>query len=209
MNGLDWVLAMVGVICVGRGLWRGAVSQVFGIAGVLCGFIVAANYYVPLSAQLGAAFPSLSGQHFVSFAILFFLTWFNIGVIGYLMAKILRRTGLGLVDRTLGAVIGGGKALALAVAIVSALTFFLPSQNPLLGQSILRPYVTEAAGFVMKATPEHVQGLFTRRLAEIRSQLPDGKTWPPGSVAPPRKPQQEDRERKDDRERKRPLDKST
>jgi len=173
MNALDWVLLSGGSICVGRGLWRGAVSQLFGIAGVLGGFLLAAHFYEGVALCLSQAFPKLTATGFISFGTLFFLTWFCVGVVGFGLARLLRRSGLGFLDRLLGGGVGFGKAAVLAIVLVSILTFFFSPQNKLLLESYLAPHVQQIARVVIKATPVSVQQLFDRKRLELHRHWAD------------------------------------
>lgn len=168
MNALDWLLLCIGVICIGRGIWRGAVSQVFGIVGVIGGFLLAAHFYEGLALRLSLAFPKLAATAVISFITLFLLTWFCIGVVGFWLARLLHRSGLGFLDRLLGAGVGLGKAAVLTIALVSILTFFLSPRNSILVKSYLVPHVQLIARIVMKATPDSVQQLFDRKRLEFQ-----------------------------------------
>src|SRR5690242_2561064 len=95
MNTLDWVLTAVAGFSVLRGLMRGAISQIFGIAGILVGFFIASHNYEQVGAEIHRNFPSLTGSATIGFILLFILTWFCIAVAGYWIAKVLRHTGLG------------------------------------------------------------------------------------------------------------------
>jgi membrane protein required for colicin V production len=163
MNGLDWFLIVVGVVCLGRGILRGAVSQLFGIAGVIGGVLLAAHSYESVARQLSNLFPGLPGAAAISFIVIFLLTWFCIGVGGYWTGKLLRRTGLGFLDRLIGGVVGMAKALVLAMVVIALLTFLLAPKSPLLVQSTLIPYVQQAAQLLLKATPENLQKLFEEK----------------------------------------------
>ncbi|NSW88032.1 MAG: CvpA family protein [Syntrophobacteraceae bacterium] len=167
MNGLDWALVGMGLLCIGRGVMRGAVSQIFGIGGVVVGFLLAAHYYEPMARQLSRSLPNLAGAQFISFAILFLLTWFCVGVSGLWLSRLMHRSGLGFFDRLWGGMIGCGKGMILAMASVFTLTLFLPSETPLLNRSVLFPYVQEAARLASKATPVAVQRVFEEKRREL------------------------------------------
>jgi len=167
MNALDWILLCVALVCVVRGVWRGAVSQVFGIAGLCGGFLTAAHYYQGVAFRLSHAFPKLTAAPVISFITLFFLAWFCIGAIGFGMSKLLHRSGLGFFDRFLGAGVGLGKATLFSIIVISMLTFFLSADSPLLFESYLAPHVQGMARIVIKATPPGVQQLFDRKRLEI------------------------------------------
>ena len=184
MNGLDWTLTGIGIICIGRGLWRGAISQVFGIMGVLGGFLLASHFYELTARQLSQAFPSLTVAPAISFALLFLLAWFCVGAVGHWIAKLIHRTGLGFLDRMLGGAIGLGKALLLAVVLISVLTLFLPPQNSLLCRSSLRPLVQDSARYVALACPVNVQTLLEEKRRQLEIYWNEQKPGKPGPARP-------------------------
>lgn len=163
MNGLDWFLIAVGVFCLLRGIFRGAISQLFGIAGVIGGFLVAAYSYESLSRRLSEHFPGLPGAAAVGFVLLFLLTWFCVGVTGYWTGKVLRRTGLGFLDRLGGGVVGLAKALLLAIMVIALLTFLLSPKSSLLTHSTLTPYVQRVARVLLKTAPRSLQKHFEEK----------------------------------------------
>lgn len=167
MNALDWILLGVTIICVVRGIWRGAVSQVFGIAGLCGGFLTAAHYYQGVALRLAHAFPKLTAAPAVSFVALFLLAWFCIALVGFGLSKLLHRSGLSFFDRFLGAGVGLGKAALFSIIVISMLTFFLSAENPLLFESTLVPHVQGVARIAIKATPQSVQQLFESKRLEI------------------------------------------
>lgn len=163
MNGLDWFLIVIGAVCLGRGIFRGAVSQLFGMAGLLSGLLLAAHSYESVGRQLSGVFPGLPGAAGISFFVLFLLTWFCVGVAGYWTGKFLRRTGLGFLDRLLGGCVGLAKAFILSVMVIALLTLLLSPASSLLAQSYLTPYVQQAVQLMLKATPKNLQELFDEK----------------------------------------------
>jgi membrane protein required for colicin V production len=189
LNVLDWVLLGAGAFSVLRGLMRGAISQIFGIAGILGGFIVASHNYQYVGAELTRNFPSIAGASTVGFIVLFLVTWFCISIAGHFIVRIVRKAGLGFLDRLWGAMIGFGKALLLAIAIISILTMFAADNSPLLTKSVLVPYVKEASLFLFKLAPGRVQDEFLKRQKDLEHFLPGKLTLPKESVGEPAKGQ--------------------
>jgi membrane protein required for colicin V production len=183
-NVLDWILVTVAVVCLIRGLWRGGVSQIFGIAGVLGGFFLAVYAHENLAWQFQQAFPSLPAPRVVGFCILFFLSWFCFGMLGFWLSNFLRQKGLGLMDRVMGGGIGLGKAVVISVILVSLLTSFFPSRNPLLTRSELMPHAQRMAALLVILTPEHFRRSFEQKRREVEeywkmrkaSKTPEPKT---------------------------------
>jgi membrane protein required for colicin V production len=176
MNILDWVLIFAGAFWVLRGLLRGAISQIIGVAGILTGFLVASHQYQPVGYFITMQFPSISATAAgpLSFILLFLLTWFSIAVAGFWIARVLRNAGLGFLDRLWGGIIGFCKALLFAMVAISFLTLFSFGGNPpLIAQSSLAPKVREASQFLFKLAPVKVQQELSKKQKEVQKLLTD------------------------------------
>jgi membrane protein required for colicin V production len=177
MNILDWVLTGIGALWVLRGLMRGAVSQIFGVAGILIGFLVASHRYEEVSVAITKEFPSISAAASgpLSFILLFLITWFVAGVIGFWIARVLRSVGLGFLDRLWGAMIGFGKAFLFAIVAVSVLTLFSADGNPpLIAGSRLAPAIRDASEYLFKMAPSRVQEELSRKRQDVKSLVNEG-----------------------------------
>jgi len=176
MNILDWVLICAGAFWVLRGLMRGAISQIIGVAGILAAFLVASHQYLAVGSFITRQFPSISATAAgpLGFILLFLLTWFSIAVAGFWVVRVIRSAGLGFLDRIWGAIIGFCKALLFAIVAISCLTLFSTGGNPpLVAQSKLAPRVREASHFLFKLAPVKVQEELSRKQKEIEKLLTD------------------------------------
>ena len=176
MNILDWILIFAGAFWVLRGLMRGAISQIIGIAGILTGFLVASHQYQPVGFFITRQFPTISATAAgpLGFILLFLLTWFSIAVAGFWVARILHSAGLGFLDRLCGAIIGFCKAFLFAIVAISFLTLFSFGGNPpLIAQSTLAPRVREASQFLFKLAPVKVQQELSKKQKEVEKLLTD------------------------------------
>ena len=173
MNVLDWILVCVAGFWALRGFMRGAVSQVFGIAGILAGFFVASYQYIPVSSMLMKQFPSLASvSRPLSFVLLFVLSWFCVAVAGFWVARVLHTVGLGFVDRLWGAMIGFGKALLFAIVAISILTLFsFGGASTLIAGSKLAPSVMGASKLLFELAPANVQGELAGRQQELKKMV--------------------------------------
>jgi len=175
MNGLDWVLSAALFFGILRGLWRGAITQIFGIIGALGGFLLAAHYYQNVASQAANLFPRLPRPEMIAFATLFILTWVCLSLLGRWLSSLFRRGGLGGLDRFLGAGVGAAKAILLAIILVAFLTFFLPDNSSLLRDSHLAPYVHYLAQVLSKAMPPDAEKLFEQKRDELKKHWNDRK----------------------------------
>jgi membrane protein required for colicin V production len=184
MNTLDWVLLIVALFCALRGIWRGAIAQVFSIIGLVGGFVLASHFYLAVAEKLTQAFPDLGAAQAIGFAVLFLLTWFCLAVCGAWLAGLFRKTGLGFVDRIWGLLLGCLKAIVVAIIMVSGLTFVLPPESPVLRQSRLVPHVVEAARVLVEITPKRVRDLFNQRREQLMEYWKERNHAPKGPKPP-------------------------
>ncbi|MCO5100435.1 MAG: CvpA family protein [Burkholderiaceae bacterium] len=113
LTGWDYFVLATLAISVALGALRGLVRTVFALAAWVVALLGAPLATPPLLAFTGWSFPPLFVGVFVFFVLLVAVRLF-----GALLARLLARVGLGLVDRTLGSALGVLRALVV-VAIVA------------------------------------------------------------------------------------------
>lgn len=181
VNVLDWMLIIVGALSLVRGLWRGAVSQIFGLLGFAGGFFLAYRHGEALGARLAMHFPSLPQPVLFSDVLLFVLTWFLVALAGAWIARSLHSGGLGGPDRIIGGALGLLKGALVVILLVWGLSFIVPPDHALWKQSRIVPYVQQATQLLVEAAPES----FRQKLHDPTKKspaLPRGKNGqPPGS----------------------------
>lgn len=181
VNVLDWILVLVGVFSVLRGLWRGAVSQIFGILGFVGGFYLAYRHGEALGARLAGSFPSIPQPVLISYALLFLLSWFLIALAGAWISRGLHSGGLGGPDRLIGGALGLVKGVLAALLLVWGITLLVPPDHALLQRSRLAPYVRQAIQFLVEAAPMSFREKWEERLKKTPMPPPGKKVQPPGS----------------------------
>jgi membrane protein required for colicin V production len=157
---------------------------VFSIVGLVGGFVLASHFYLAVADKLSRAFPDLGAAQAISFAVLFLLTWFCLAVCGAWFAGLFRKTGLGFVDRIWGLLLGCCKAIVAAIITVSALTFVLPPESPVLRQSKLVPHVYEAARILVEITPKTVRDRFNENREKLMEYWKERNAGPKGPGTP-------------------------
>ncbi len=174
LSTFDWVVVVAGVLCILRGIMRGAVSQVFGIAGLLAGFALASSFFADVALKLGQAFPQLPAVQAVSFGMLFFLTWLCVAVVGFWISRLAHLSGLAFWDRCCGGVLGACKAALFAVVAVSLLAATLSSQHAVLKGSFFAPFALDAGRWLVRFVPGTPQSLLDGQAEEMKRNRRDG-----------------------------------
>jgi len=169
VNFLDLLLVLVIVSSVTTGFLGGfarvGVGFCAAVAGVLFGFWF---YGIP-GAWLNTYLHSDTASNLLGFLVVFFGFIVLGSIVGMLLAKFFRWTGLSWLDRLLGAAFGVVRGGLVAIAFVSVLVAFAP--RPLPGwivDSRLLPYVAGASGVAAALAPKAVTEAFHDTLTEIR-----------------------------------------
>lgn len=167
---LDYVLLAVMVFFVLRGIIRGGVSVLVGSLGFIAGFWLAFRYYLPLGRLINKLIPSWHYTMVIAFLIIFFMTWFSVGAVGHWIGRSLRKVGLGMVDRILGALIGVIIAIIIQSLLVTCLTLFLPAGHTIVKESRLAPYSLQGMSILYAYVPDEVKKELENRRRVLQEQ---------------------------------------
>ena len=154
MNILDWLLLAGLLLSALVGLLRGAAYEVIALGGWFAAFVLAHLYAGWLGAYLlGNLVQQPELRTGLAFVACFVLVLLAAGVLATLARLLLRSTGLGMLDRSLGALFGvlRGALVVVALALAAGYTR-LPSSDVWKG-SLLAPLASEGAARVAPLLP--------------------------------------------------------
>lgn len=116
MTAFDFVLIGIVSISVSIGLWRGAVYEVFSILGWPLAFVLS-KYGAP---QLAAMLPVSSETTRIALAyVLVFIAALVVwAMLVWLLSKLIKAVGLGLIDGLLGALFGVLRGVLVVLVLV-------------------------------------------------------------------------------------------
>lgn len=130
MNWVDFIVLAVLALFGLRGFIRGLFREVFSLAGLAVGFVLAATYDQQVAAYIAAYWKIspliLKGSAFVT---IFFLVYFAFGLMGWLLHRWAKLFFIQTLNRSGGLAVGVGKGTAL-----TALAIFLLSSAAWLPQ---------------------------------------------------------------------------
>ena len=130
MTAFDYaILAIVG-LSIGLGWWRGFVYELMSLLGWLAAYFVARLFAPELSKYVPDAVVSGDAKTAVAYACLFVGILIVSGIAAWLLSKLVKVAGLGLMDGFMGAVFGllRGVLLVLLLVWLAGLTS-LPQQT--------------------------------------------------------------------------------
>ena len=118
---------------------QGLLRELFSLAGLVIGLVVASWNYARLAAPLSHWIRSQGIANTIAFLLIAFGIMLIAGLIGSLLRKTIQLIGLGWLDSIFGAVFGFVRGCVLVMVTMIAITAFRPGA-PWLQGSALAPY---------------------------------------------------------------------
>jgi membrane protein required for colicin V production len=172
MNPLDWLFAILVAYSVIRAVMRGFFQEAFALGGLVLGFLLACWFYRPMAIDLKGLIASPQIAELAAFLLILAGTMILAGLLGRILRHTASVIGLGLVDRLLGAAFGLLRGVLLGVALLLAVTAFLPSA-PWIENSLLAPYFLRTAHAVSFVMPPDLKRRVLDGLDHLKHTTPD------------------------------------
>ncbi len=149
LNGVDWFIIVVLSISTLLSLWRGFVKEALSLLGWVAAFIVAHMFVDQLAAQLATVIANMTGRFIAAYAILFVSTLVLFTLIVHLAVKLVRVSGLTVLDRVLGTVFGFARGVIIILVLAYVVRQLVPPEEQAwLHQSVLMPHLNMLADWV-------------------------------------------------------------
>jgi membrane protein required for colicin V production len=171
MNPLDWVLAVVVAYSVVRAAMLGFFRAAFSLGGLLIGFALACWNYHSVGARLTGLIASPPLAQFAAFVLILCACMVLANLLGRLLHRTASVVGLGFLDRLFGALFGLLRGALFGLAILLAITAFLPAA-PWIKTSLCAPYFLRAAHAVSFVMPTDLQRRLLDGLEQIKHATP-------------------------------------
>ncbi len=157
---IDFIVGGLILILGLKGIFNGLIKEVFGLAGIAGGVYLASSYASAFGMFLSDTlfkFEQESVSTLVGFVILLALSWGGIILLGNLIAKLTKLSGLGIVDKSMGFVFGAGKVFVIFSLIAyafSSVEIVAQNMQKFTKNSILFPVLRDAGGAIIKIDPK-------------------------------------------------------
>ena len=172
LSSFDWLLLIMVLASVAFAFRRGIIKVLFSIAGLIAGIVVASWNYTRLAASLHRWVSSEAAAQVIAFLAILV----GVMILFSLAAAVLRKTvaavGLGFADRLLGAGFGLLRGLLLGVAILMAVSAFVPDSG-WVRKSYLAPYFLAGAHAVSFVVPRGFEEQMAAGTSHLLQQTPE------------------------------------
>ncbi len=169
MNVADWIILGVVLVSAAVAASEGFFHQVFGIAGLIIGYLLAAWQYHRLAARFAPDLKSPWLGDIAAFVIIFSAVVVVAGIAGRIVRWVVKEAGLSVFDRLLGALLGVLKGSLFVAVILMGMTAFTPTSRMLEG-SELAPYFLVVGRAAIWLAPSQLRAKFYEGLDMVRRE---------------------------------------
>lgn len=160
------VIAAIGILTI-IGLWKGMVKQLFGLAGLIAGYMLAMRFYQPCSKYLTSFHPGTAKA--ISFIAILLACILVAHIIGWVVGRFFAISGLGFLNRIVGGFLGFLKGCIIVAVIVMVLTAFLPANSSLFKKSFTIRYILPVVALLKKVSHEDIKAKYNEK---VRKEKP-------------------------------------
>ncbi len=143
LTGFDFVIIALLLLFILRGLWIGFLRQVTTLVALLVGFVIAGQYHDKLFPFLRGLTENPHAVFWVSYVILFAITYVVTMLLGKGLAKVVELTVAGWFDKLLGGILGAAKACVVIILLNMVLSGVLAPENSMLRDCQFYPYMNQ------------------------------------------------------------------
>jgi membrane protein required for colicin V production len=156
MSPADLAILAILAVSVLVSIFRGFIKEVFSILVWVAAIFAAFQVAAPFAEALAPFIELPSARIIVAFAAVFLLVLVLGGLVGYLIGKMVEKTGLSPTDRLFGGVFGLARGLVIVVLAVMLLRITPFVQDPWWSESRLLPTFEQLADRAQTLLPESV-----------------------------------------------------
>ena len=171
MNLLDFVLAIILLASGVAGFRRGLSRQIIGLVSGVLALLLGIWFYGTVGCYLLPYASSRTMANAGGFVVVFCGVLLLGALVGWVVGRFLKVTGLSVVDHLLGAAFGLLRGLVFAIAIIMGVMAFSRGDKPpeaIVG-SRLAPYVVDAARMVASVAPHDLKEGFRKSYTQVKN----------------------------------------
>lgn len=172
MNFLDWLLIAILAFSAIQAFIRGLVRELFSLAGLICGILLASWNYSRVADKFSGVISSPAVANVIGFLLIAVGVMVIAAVLGRIIHASAHAVGLGFFNRLGGAAFGAIRGCLLGVAVLMAVTAFLPSAE-WLKNSRLAPYFLAGSHAVSFVVPHDLEQLIQAGGSDLKHNAHD------------------------------------
>jgi len=166
---LDLIVLLIFGLSVGAGFMAGFARVGIGFIAAVLGVLFGFWFYGVPAGWVHAYIHSVRISNLLGFVLVFWAFLLAGALIGKIVSKLFKWTGLSWLDRLMGGVFGLVRGVLIAVALIAMLMAFTPRPMPnWMVDSKLLPYAMDASNVLAALAPNAVKDAFHDSMRELR-----------------------------------------
>jgi membrane protein required for colicin V production len=155
-------LALIAFLGI-KGIFRGFVKETFGLIGIIGGIYVASRFAQSVGEYLDTNLFHLQNKdslYLIGFIATLIGFWLVAVMVGSLLSKLVSSSGLGIVDRILGFVVGGAKVFmifSVIIYVLHSIPIFNASIDNIFKGSMMYPYFEKVGSKIVQIDPNQLK----------------------------------------------------
>ncbi|HEU5403711.1 MAG TPA: CvpA family protein [Terriglobales bacterium] len=184
MNWLDWTILVIIVLSVIGAAAQGFFFELFSLAGVILGYLLAAWNYQRVAPWFLPHVKSQWAANAAGFFVIFIAIAILAGVTGRIARWAVKEVGLRWFDRFLGAVFGLVKGALVVAVLIMALAAFGPGSKAVAESQYASYFLVVGRAAAWLAPYELREGLRqgVKAINTMRGSAPESSSKPSGAV---------------------------
>lgn len=170
MSGTDWVIVAVILLAIIQAASEGFFHELFGLAGLVFGYMLAAWQYDTVADKIEPYVSSARFAEIAGFLTIFLGVVIAGGIAGRMARWAVKEAGLSFFDRVLGAMLGLLKGALVVAVVLMGMAAFTPTSEWLRG-SQLAPYFLVVGRAAVWVAPSELRARFYQGL-DLLHQVP-------------------------------------
>jgi membrane protein required for colicin V production len=169
MSFADWIILIVVAASAAEAARSGFFQEAFHLAGLVFGYLLAAWKYRQLAEWFESFLKSQPAAEIFAFLAIFMGVLIIAGIAGRIARWAMKESGLSIVDRIFGAVIGLLKGGLIVAVVLMSMTAFAPTST-WLENSQLAPYFLVLGRAAIWVAPAELRARFYQGLDLLHRQ---------------------------------------
>jgi len=178
LNSFDLAMLLIMAVAITISTFRGGVRELFSLASVIIGFIIAQHYYQATSDSFLrlTSYPHVNNA--ISFIAIFIFSAVLISFIGGRISNMVKKSGLNFMDHILGTTIGALKGILVCALVTYVLMVFLPADSSILKESKTLPYISWVTDMISPIGTQEFRDEYKKKLEEFKKKVPEPPAKP-------------------------------
>ncbi len=162
-----------------KGIINGFFKELFGLVGIIAGIFIASragNEVGQYLSDIIFKFDNASAVNFTGFIVTLIVFWIFMIVLGLIFKKLSSMSGLGVVDRIFGFILGASKFFLIGAVIAHAAYNIKAVKSKVdesLGDSVIFPILVETGSYIMKIDPIDMGDSINDTIDDVTNKVSD------------------------------------